>query len=111
MTRYLVTGASSGIGKACAVKLLEQDNNVIAVSRSMPAIDNNRMNYVECDLSLPGSGTKLVVEKLKERDLLPIDGFIHCAGVAPLLKISENEADKVKSIYEVNLFSFIVSSA
>jgi len=106
MKRYLITGASSGIGKTCTENLLEQGNDVIAVSRSVPSITNERLVHFECDLSLPGSGIKLV-EKLKDRKLLPIDGVVHCAGVAPLLKISENELEKVEGAYEVNLFSFI----
>lgn len=107
MKRYLITGASSGIGKACAARLLDAGNDVIAVSRTNPKFENsNSFTFIETDLSIFGSGTRLINE-LKLRSLLPLDGFIHCAGVAPLLTISENAIDKVKKVYEVNVLSFV----
>lgn len=110
MKKYIVTGASSGIGKECTRMLLNQGNQVIMVARTKPSFSNIRKNkesiFIDSDFSIPGSG-ELLIDYLGNNNLLPINGLIHCAGIAPLLKISENLPDKVKRGYEVNLFSFM----
>jgi len=47
---YIITGTSSGIGKALAHFYLERGNKVIGISRSNSIIDDN-FTHVECDLS------------------------------------------------------------
>ena len=47
----VVTGASSGIGEAIAQRLLEDGGTVIALQRRAPRIRNERLLFVEVDLS------------------------------------------------------------
>ncbi|WP_353137819.1 SDR family NAD(P)-dependent oxidoreductase [Pseudopedobacter sp.] len=54
--KILITGATSGIGKALTEKLCKLDNQVIAVGRNMEMLDtlaksDNRIITFQCDLS------------------------------------------------------------
>lgn len=104
MKRYIITGASSGVGKVCTKRLLKQGNQVIIVARNTAAIDELAKDYLEnalikeCDLSIPGNAQKLI-EELREGSLLPIDGMVYCAGIAPLMKIEENTCDEVGKVF------------
>ena len=111
MKRYIVTGASSGIGKACVKRLLEKGNQVILIARNEKAMQitangNENALVLKADLSKCGCGES-VIEKLENSKLLPIDGLIHCAGIAPLKKVEENTRDVVCETFETNVFSFI----
>lgn len=111
MKRYIVTGASSGIGKSCAKRLIENGNQVIMVARNenlmrIAVKDNGNAVVIKEDLSKYGAG-ETVIEKLEELKLLPIDGLVHCAGIAPLKKIEENTIDLVTNAFETNVFSFV----
>ncbi|MCW2526848.1 MAG: hypothetical protein JWM76_1708 [Pseudonocardiales bacterium] len=76
MARYLVTGASRGIGR-CLVELLAPEHDLIALGRSSESV-----------ASLPVAET--VIADLDRPDglaaLIPVfdslDGVVHCAGMA-----------------------------
>lgn len=112
MKRYVISGASSGIGRECSKRLIEDGHQVIMVARRTPSFNgdipqnSNNVIFFEKDLSIAGSAGSLV-NTLEREKLLPIDGFVHCAGVAPLMKIDENNFAAVRNAYEVNLFSFL----
>ena len=80
---FLVTGASSGIGKATTVELLNRGLSVLAVARNATAIqkleqpDSNNLHVVSADLSTESGLTK-VIEAAGEHS--PLQGVIHAAG-------------------------------
>ncbi|WP_116819115.1 SDR family oxidoreductase, partial [Pseudomonas savastanoi] len=47
----LVTGASSGIGKAIVTRLLEQGLQVTCLSRRAPDLQHPNFTWRECDLN------------------------------------------------------------
>lgn len=109
MKKYIVTGASSGVGKAIAKRLLDKGNQVIMVARNYDAMKElslmyNNATILKKDLSVKGSG-KEILHELEQKAACPIDGIIHCAGIAPLMKIDENFSGKVEEIFQINLFS------
>ena len=106
--RIIVTGASRGVGNAVVKRLLNQGHTVIATARTnaFNAEENNGdLYFIKTDLSVSYSGIELV-DHINKASLLPIDGFVHCAGIAPLLRVTENEKAKVKEVFEVNALSF-----
>ena len=79
----LVTGASSGIGRAVAVALLVQGRAVIGLSRTAPEGMGAGYTHVHADLSDPAAlHTALAA-------LPPLGGLVHAAG---LLRVGPHEA-------------------
>lgn len=81
---FVVTGASSGFGKAIASALAEEKAVVIAVARGMEKLENLKKEYPEIeivplDITLPES-LKILVKSIGKRDL---SGILVNAGGPP----------------------------
>lgn len=78
MKTAVVTGASSGIGRAISLKLLGLGYSVIGISRSIDeqSIYHENFSYIKSDLSLEES----TLATCKELQSLEIDILINCAG-------------------------------
>ena len=79
---FLVTGASSGIGRACALALIAAGANVILVGRSKATlceIGGESTKIYELDL-LDQPAVKSLVSRMKE-EVGPVDGCVLAAGV------------------------------
>lgn len=100
---YIVTGASSGIGNAIALDLLNQNDQVIGVSRSVPS--NLEIPYYPCDLSNQEEVNSVFQTIVSEHP--EIDGIIHVAGmgIAGALEFASNE--DVLYNFLVNVFSIM----
>ncbi len=84
----LVTGASSGIGQAIVVRLLEQGLRVTGLSRRAPGLQHPNFTWIECDLDDFGALDRALERTGK------IDALVHAAGfmrTAPLGQL--NDAD------------------
>ena len=68
--RVLVTGASSGIGRAAAILISKLGATVIAVGRNEPRLEETRG-------SLSGEGHQISVFDLAQADLIPKLSLIH----------------------------------
>ena len=110
--RILVTGASSGIGAACAQVLAELGASVILVSRrgdrledlrrSLPQMDNHQC--LPFDLGVTSRLVDLVDSARADGKL---DGLVHAAGVMPLMPIGMINQAEAKDAFELNYFSFL----
>lgn len=95
----LVTGASSGIGKAIAVACSKMGANVIANGRNlqkleatMEAMEGTGNNQLPADLTNMEDISNLISQLPK------LDGVVHCAGIGhrqPAKLLTELEIDKV----------------
>ena len=95
----LVTGASSGIGKAIAIACSKMGANVIANGRNvqkleavMAAMEGMGNIQIPADLTKVDDLTKLIAQLSK------LDGVVHCAGIGhrqPAKLLTESEIDKV----------------
>ena len=104
--KIIVTGATSGIGRATAMKLSQQGAEVIVIGRNEQAMldsmkefqGNNHSCYV-CDLSGDPEDGKL--EKIYQdiiSDGRKIHGIAYCAGIAkiiPVVKLSKKTVIKL----------------
>lgn len=96
----VVSGASSGIGKATAEFFNNQGDKVIGLSRSYPK-DNYTYDYVLCDLGDPTSVDKAILEITALTD--HIDVLVNCAGIGISGAVEYTSLEEVAQIFNVNV--------
>ncbi len=109
---FLVTGATSGIGRAVVLSLLNYGATVIAIGKS-----TQKLSLLNAET---GSSTRLILEKkdLSSSDGLDkwvlsiskkfgkISGLVLSAGIQQIKPISERlSIEKSKELFEINYFS------
>jgi NAD(P)-dependent dehydrogenase (short-subunit alcohol dehydrogenase family) len=106
----VVTGASSGLGRACAEQLSQHGARLLLVGRDEPRLAVTRS-------SLTGPGHESLVLDLDDvagiapaitsaaRRLGPIYGLCHAAGVVDTRPLSSTTADAVARLMSVNLIA------
>lgn len=96
MKTALVTGASSGIGKAIASALLKEGMTVIGLCRSIDELPDG-VKPLACDLR-DESAIKAAFESLKELDIL-----VNSAGLAYLSRICDGDPSDWEEMWRVNV--------
>ena len=96
MKTALVTGASSGIGKAIASALLKEGMTVIGLCRSIDELPDG-VKPLACDLR-DESAIKAAFESLKELDIL-----VNSAGLAYLSRICDGNPSDWEEMWRVNV--------
>jgi NAD(P)-dependent dehydrogenase (short-subunit alcohol dehydrogenase family) len=111
----LVTGASSGIGRAVAVLVSQLGANVILIGRNeirlgetLASLERRRHRIMVFDLS----STTGLSDCLKEVVLStgPIHGFVHCAGIQMLGPLKMQHDEDIDRIMKVNVTAAIALS-
>jgi NAD(P)-dependent dehydrogenase (short-subunit alcohol dehydrogenase family) len=99
--RILVTGASSGIGRACAAALARSGASVVAAARDTNALDA-LADETGCEtlrLDVGGDGAAI------DAALAPLDAFdglVNCAGIASLEPALDVDAESFDRVMAVN---------
>ena len=113
----MVTGASSGIGRALALTLAERGASVIGLARRRTLLDQ-----VSSELSRRsrGSATQIcdVGDTDSYREALAgiedergrIDILVNNAGIDLMLEASEGELDTVRRVFDVNFFGTVAGT-
>ncbi len=106
----VVTGASSGIGRAVAIELSRHDARVVLVGR-------NEKRLAETEALLAGSGHRTLVFDLARHDSIatavsglhastgPIYGMCHAAGVVATRPLQANKVEVVQAQLDINLLA------
>ena len=97
----VITGASSGIGKVIANKLMDYGYKVICVSRSSPNIE--AADFFDCDLSneeKTRETAKKIAEKYGKIDLVINNAGLGISGATELLPM-----ESVRYVMEVDYFA------
>ncbi len=99
----LVTGASSGIGRATAIECSKMGATVILTARNeerlketLHQLDNGEHQYIVADLTNEDE-IKLIVEQIPE-----LDGVVYAAGISMLKPIQVLSEKDVQSIFATN---------
>ena len=96
MKTALVTGASSGIGKAIASTLLKEGMTVIGLCRTVDQLPDG-VKPLACDLR-DESAIEAAFESLKELDIL-----VNSAGLAYLSRICDGNPSDWEEMWRVNV--------
>ena len=108
---YIVTGASSGMGKSCSELLLENDAVVIGIDRNDSTIEHDRYSHCKSDVLDEEQILKCISEV--DSKYGHIDGLVNAAGIfgnnKPFYELTMEEWDKVISVNTTG--TFIVSKA
>ena len=106
---YVITGATSGIGKALVESYKNEDVKLIIIARNLEkaqalkeVIDESKLEIVIADLEN--------VDSLKD-ELKPIigrelDGLIYCAGITGIESLRKTTYQKFLKVMNVNFFAF-----
>lgn len=117
MTRSVVTGSSSGIGLATAVRLATAGHQVVATMRNPDAaddlraaarsagIDDTSITVVALDVDDDASVEAAVGRILT--DLGPIDVLVNNAGTSPVAAVEDMPIDAWKRLFETNVFGVV----
>jgi 3-oxoacyl-[acyl-carrier protein] reductase len=106
-----ITGAGSGIGRACARRLAGRDASVIALDRDHRAAEQTvelieesgfPASCFECDVTQRETVERIV------RSLGPIDVLVNSAGIDDEMALEDITPDDMRRLYEVNAIGLFV---
>jgi NADP-dependent 3-hydroxy acid dehydrogenase YdfG len=101
----LVTGASSGIGKAITEKLLQQGHKVIGISRDIKRLPQNNHQFSGLELDL--SDLQQLPEQIKVLEKLypEIDAAVFSAGMGQFCSLEEFSYSQIEMLLATNFTS------
>ena len=109
----LVTGASSGIGRQCAIDCSKMGANVVIVAR-------NEDRLHETYSQMNGDGHLVVVQDLTCFDAIPemvkrivekvgpLDGALHCAGISSSEPLKLYGVERLEDFFRTNVFGAVM---
>lgn len=109
--KYIITGASSGIGYAVLDQLLSEGAIVIGIGRDSSKVTDllnrypDQLSFVSFDLSEVEK-----IESIFETEIISgdkFDGLILCAGKEETLPLALYKNDKILDLFKINVFSSI----
>lgn len=107
--RILITGASSGIGRACAILVSKLGASVILTSRRLDALNEtcSQMENQERHLIYPCDINDFDAVAKLEKEGGKLDGLVHAAGIGPMCPIGFIDDECVQSVMKTNYFAFL----
>lgn len=108
--KFVITGASSGIGRQCAVTANQLGAYVILIGRSeerlqetVQMLGNANYSVVATDIT-DYKATTEKLEKILENGS-KIDGIVHAAGISTTLPLRNLTPEKLQPFFETNVFA------
>ena len=108
----LVTGASSGIGRCVAIRAAQRGAKLILTGRdearlaeTASQLDGRGHRWIPLDLSRRKDLEPAIAEALG--GTAPLSGFVHSAGVAPMVLLRDLSPEAAEEMMRVNWLSFM----
>jgi Dehydrogenases with different specificities (related to short-chain alcohol dehydrogenases) len=110
MKYYMITGASSGIGRETAIQLSSESSTILLVARRRDNLLKVKDMLkgpgivMPCDLTDPKE-IESVFEALKNQNI-KLDGLIYCAGICFTKTIKMMQSGDLENMFRINVFGF-----
>jgi NAD(P)-dependent dehydrogenase (short-subunit alcohol dehydrogenase family) len=108
----LVTGASSGIGRATSLVLSRLGGRVILTGRREPALQetlcamDQPTKHLVCPADLAKTdGIPTMVQQQVEKAGSPLDGIVHSAGVGKPISLRLTSRSSVEAMMDINVYA------
>jgi NAD(P)-dependent dehydrogenase (short-subunit alcohol dehydrogenase family) len=111
--RILVTGASSGIGRAIAILCSKLGADIVLVGRNEKELNYtfNQLNegthlILQYDISIP-ENIESMMNQCIVNDGRKLNGLVHAAGINALMPLSSLGYKKMNEVMQINYFAFL----
>lgn len=99
----LVTGASSGIGRAIAIACAKSGDTVVLTGRNMARLEETRSQMLgEGHLIIPADLTDEAQRRALSEQIPVLNGVVHCAGIGSRVLCKMLEPNDVQHVMDVN---------
>lgn len=107
----LITGASSGIGRSCAIECSKNGADLILMGRNEVELaktcaqlqGTTKVQIINADFKNKENLEELISKKVLL--LGKISGFIHCAGIEKTLPLKKQTTEVFNAIFDVNVLA------
>jgi NAD(P)-dependent dehydrogenase (short-subunit alcohol dehydrogenase family) len=103
----IITGAGRGIGRATAVELHRRGYQLVLVARTLDDLqETNGLAGGDALVEAIDATDPLAAERVAKRaheQFGRIDALVHCAGVAPVLDVTQTTPQRWREVLEINL--------
>ncbi len=110
--KYMVTGASSGLGREISIYLSECGAQVVLVARNLErlretkeAMNPGRHLIIAQDIGKEDDSKELFNEAIADGKKL--NGLVHCAGIIPLLPLQTISRKTIDECMSINFYALI----
>lgn len=108
----LVTGASSGIGRAIAIACSKVGAQVVLTGRNMTRLEETRAQMVgDGHLIIPADLTDETQRRALAEQMPMLDGVVHCAGIGSRVLCKMLESDDVQRVMDANFSAPVLLQA
>ncbi len=110
----IITGASSGIGEACAIEFANKGANVVIAARNMEKLNvvadkikkiGVEVLAVKCDVSIQADCENMVKETISKFGR--IDTLINNAGISMRAVFNDMEVDVLERVMNINFYGTV----
>lgn len=99
----LVTGASSGIGRAIAIACAKRGNTVVLTGRNIARLEETRALMAgEGHMIIPADLTNEAQRRALAEQVPALNGVVHCAGIGSRVLCKMLEPDDVQHVMDAN---------
>lgn len=111
MATWLITGCSSGLGRALAEKVLADGHNAVITARNANTIQDLSAGFPETALALPLDVTdkeqiKAAVKEAQQK-FGSIDVLVNNAGYGYRAAVEEADDDDIRRLFDTNVFGSV----
>ncbi len=103
---WLITGCSTGFGRALTRQLLSRGQRVVATARNPDALvefaSSPGAMVASLDVTIPGQIAAVVAEA--EKQFGRVDVLVNNAGYGYLSAVEEGEDEEIRAMFETNVF-------